>query len=429
MNDLTEARPIKASLRVPGDKAISHRAALLAVLAEGRTTIRSFSPAGDCEATLRVLRALGVRHGRDGEDLWVEGVGGEWRGAHPPEGHIDCGRSGTTMRLAAGLLAAAPGTSVLTGHPQLLRRPMERVAEPLRSMGADVRSEGGGGTAPLTITGGPLRGIRYRLPVASAQVKSAVLFAGIQADGTTSVIETIPTRDHSERMLSAMGAGVRVTTVDGGAEIALERSALRPLELLVPGDFSSAAPLIAAAALLRGSDLSVRGVGLNPTRTGLLRVLGRMGGDFIAETAGSHPEPWGEVRVRHQPLAATAVRPEEVPSLIDELPLVGVLATQAGGTTEVRGAAELRLKESDRIGGLVEGLRALGAEAEALEDGFVVTGPTPLRGGRCDALDDHRLAMAFAVAALVASGRVEVKGMGFVGDSFPGFIESLEALR
>jgi 3-phosphoshikimate 1-carboxyvinyltransferase len=265
--------------------------------------------------------------------------------------------------------------------------------------------------------------------VASAQVKSAILFAGIQAGGTTSVVEATPTRDHTERILSAMGVDVRVDSADGVTRIAVQRSSLDPLDLLVPGDFSSAAPLLVAAALIGGSELSVRGVGLNPTRTGLLRVLERMGSDVTAEVTAAGAEPSGEVRVRQRPMEGTRIGPEEVPGLIDELPLVGVLATQADGTTEVRGAAELRLKESDRIAGLVDGLRALGARAEPLEDGFVIHGPTPLRGGRCDARDDHRLAMAFAVAALIASGPVEVKGMGFVGDSFPGFAESLAEVR
>jgi 3-phosphoshikimate 1-carboxyvinyltransferase len=423
--------------RVPGDKAISPRAAILAALARGTSVVRGFSPAGDCDRTLRALLALGVRvepsDGRGTRTVVVDGPG--WEGLRPPPGPLDCGRSGTTMRLLAGVAAGLPVVSVLTGDDQLLRRPMDRVAEPLRRMGARVEL-GPDGRPPLTVRGGELQGIEYRLPVASAQVKSCVLLAGLRASGWTTVVEDVPTRDHTERLLEAMGARVERPTSEpwlgpslpGPVQVSVAAGPLDPLDLGVPGDLSSAAPIVAAAALLPGSDVLVEGVGLNPGRTGFLRILERMGAGLEVVPASDGVEPVGTLRVRHARLRGVTVTGPEVPAAVDELPLLGVLGTQAEGVTEVRGAAELRVKESDRIAGLVAGLRALGAAIEELPDGFVVEGPTRLRGGRCDARADHRLAMAFTVAGLVAEGPVEVVGMEFVGDSFPGFEEALRSL-
>ncbi len=281
----------------------------------------------------------------------------------------------------------------------------------------------------MSIEGGTLTGIEYRLPVASAQVKSAVLLAGLRASGATTVVEAVPTRDHTERLLAWAGVSLRRVQAAGEVLTTVRPADPAPFEMTVPGDLSSAAPLIAAAALVPGSDLAVRGVGLNPTRAGFLRALERMGAWVEVTPSSGGPEPCGDVRVRHGPLRGLGVDSVYVPSLIDELPLLGLIATQAEGVTEVRGASELRVKESDRVAGLVAGLRVLGADAQETEDGFVVRGPTPLLGGRCDALADHRLAMTFVVAGLVASGPVGVEGMGFVADSFPGFLEALEGLR
>jgi 3-phosphoshikimate 1-carboxyvinyltransferase len=414
---------IVGTCRVPGDKSISHRAVILAALAQGISRIRGFSPAGDPASTLAAVRALGVRTelvpGTD--ELLIHGPVAE--GLREPV-LIDCGRAGTAMRLLAGVVASMPVTATLTGHPQLLRRPMGRVAAPLRDMGAGVELNHGD-TAPIRVTGGALRGIEHRPAVASAQVKSAVLLAGLRAQGRTTVREPIPTRDHTERMLAATGA-----TCGASAGLAwVEPSALSPLDLSVPGDPSSAAFLWATAAIVPGSSLAVEAVGLNPGRTGFLRILERMGGSVLVEAGPEQGgEPVGSVRVRHAPLQAVRVEPDEVPSAIDELPLVGLLATQADGVTEVRGAAELRVKESDRIAGLVAGLRALGADAEELDDGFAVRGPTPLHGAVVDALTDHRLAMTFAVAALIAEGPVEVEGLLYADDSFPGFEAALAGL-
>jgi 3-phosphoshikimate 1-carboxyvinyltransferase len=324
----------------------------------------------------------------------------------------------------AGVLAGGAARVVLTGEPQLLRRPMDRVAEPLRRMGARVDTTDG--RAPMTVAGGGLSGMEHRLAVPSAQVKSAILLAGLRASGTTTVIEPVPTRDHTERLLRWLGLPLETEA----GRVSVRAAEPPPFETEIPGDLSSAAPVLAAAALVPGSDVTVEDVGLNPTRTAFLDLLRRMGAAVEVlprEEAG--PEPLGGVRVRHGPLQAVSPGGGEIAGLIDELPLVGVLATRAEGTTVVRGAGELRVKESDRITGLVRGLRGLGADAEELPDGFAVRGPARLRGGACDAGDDHRLAMAFAVAGLAASDPVAVRGMASVSDSFPGFSETLGALR
>jgi 3-phosphoshikimate 1-carboxyvinyltransferase len=365
---------------------------------------------------------------RRGDELVVEGRNDS--GASLPRPLVvDCGRSGTTMRLLAGVVAALPSEVHLTGHVQLLARPMERVAVPLRLMGATVGTAVGG-RPPLTVRGGDLHGICFQSPIASAQVKSAVLLAGLSAAGETEVLEVVPTRDHTERMLAAMGAAITVTREGKGTRVVVRPSLLHPVRVAVPGDASSAAVIAAAAALVPGSDVRIESVLGNPTRAGLLDVLRRMGAvvEVIPGTQSEAAEPAVSWRVRQAPLGATSVAAKEVPLLVDELPLVGLLATQATGTTVVRGAAELRVKESDRIRGLVEGLEALGADVEELADGFAVTGPTPLHGGVCDSLTDHRLAMTFALAGLIASEPVTVLGMEFVEDSFPGFEACLGSL-
>lgn len=414
--------PLRGGARVPGDKSISHRLVILAAVARGVSRIRGSSPAGDFEATLDALSRLGVGAARDADDLMIEGRG--WDGLARPEGPLDCGRSATTIRLLMGVLAGTGLLVELTGDPQLRRRPMDRVAEPLRRMGARVDTTDG--CPPVTVTGGPLTGVEHRLPVASAQVKSAILLAGLRAEGTTTVVEPGASRDHTERLLAWLGAPIEAAP----GRVAVRSAELEPFDLAVPGDPSSAAPLLTAAALVRGSDITVGGVGLNPTRTAFLGVLARMGARIETgpEPVGG-PEPAGYIRLRHAPLVATTVEPEEVPGLIDELPLLGVVGAAAEGTTVVRGARELRMKESDRIASLVGELRALGVAAEELPDGFAVRGPKRLTGGRVDAEGDHRMAMAFAVAGLAAEAPVWVRGMDRVADSYPGFLDALEALR
>jgi 3-phosphoshikimate 1-carboxyvinyltransferase len=421
---LHASRPLRGTARVSSDKAISHRAAILGALAHGRSVLWNFSPAGDCRSTLVVLTALGVPIVEADGALEVHG-GGTERLA-PPAAPLDCGRSATTMRLMAGAVAGTRFGVRLTGDRQLLTRPMDRIVEPLRRMGASLRWEIG---RDLEIRGGALNGIEHHPEVPSAQVKSCLLLAGLHAEGRTTIVEPVPTRDHTERLIRAMGLPVERETSSSGVAVSVRAGSLHPIEVHVPGDPSSAAALAAGAAIVPGSDVVIAGIDLNPTRTGFFRALERMGAEVEFEVVREEPEPVGSVRVRHRPLHAISVTAPQVPAMIDELPLLALLATQAEGATEVRGAAELRRKETDRISGVVDGLRALGAELEELADGFVVRGSTPLRPGQCDAHRDHRLAMTFSLAGLITSGSVLVRGMEYVDDSFPGFAAALEALR
>ncbi len=419
--------PLRGRLRVPGDKSISHRALLLGAIGEGETRIKGFLPAADCLATLRCVQALGVEVERISHgSLLVHGRG--MGGLQEPLDVLDCGGSGTTMRLLSGILAGRPFYSVLTGNAQLLRRPMGRIVQPLRRMGATILGRDGGRLPPLTIQGGGLRGIDYALPVASAQVKSTVLLAGLQAEGRTVVREPGPARDHTERMLAAMGADIRV---DGRTIILNPRpSPLGHLHITVPGDVSSAAFFIVAACLIPRSDLTIASVGVNPTRTGLLEALRAMGADLTLENerdAGG--EPVADVVARTSELRGVEVGGEWIPRLIDELPILAVAATQAKGRTVVRDAAELRVKETDRVATTVEELRKLGAEIEARPDGFIVEGPTELRGARVESHGDHRLAMSLAVAGLLARGETVVSDTECIADSFPGFERVLAGLR
>lgn len=417
---------IWGTLSVPGDKSISHRAAILASLAEGQSTIYNFLPGGDCRATLGCLRALGVSiHELGATTLQIEGQG--LTGLKEPVQPLDCANSGTTMRLLAGLLAAQPFFSVLTGSQQLLRRPMRRVVDPLRQMGATVLGRQDDRLAPLAISGGNLRAIDYRLPVASAQVKSAILLAGLYTDGLTVVREPGPARDHTERMLAAMGAPIQVL----GRVISIERPRrpLRPLRITVPGDLSSAAFLLAAGLLVKGSQITITGVGINPRRTGLLDIVREMGGEVcLANEREEAGEPVADVTVRHSPLRGVEVGGELIVRTIDELPVLAVIATQTQGRTVVRDAAELRVKETDRIATIAAELRKLGARIEERSDGFVVEGPVPLRSAPVHSHGDHRLAMALAVAGLVAEGPVLIEDADCVADSFPGFERMLHKL-
>jgi len=423
-----QQRRLFGRCQVPSDKSISHRAAILAACSPGTSEIMNFSPAGDCRASLALVRSLGCQVSQTGSRLAITGLPAS-TAPRTIVGALDCGRSGTTMRLGAGLAAGLPLTLQLTGHPQLLRRPMERVAAPLRQMGAEVTTAPAG-RPPIEIHGGDLVGIEYVPSPSSAQVKSAVLIAALRASSPTTVMEPVPTRDHTERMLAAMDASIEVADSEHGRSIRLEPGTLSPVRLSIPGDASSASVLAAAVALVPGSEVVLERVSGNPTRTQFFKVLAQMGTnvEFAPASDLAGPEPVTDIRVRQRPLTAVLIAADEVPLLIDELPLIGLLATAAEGVTEVRGAAELRTKESDRIAGLVAGLRALGADAEELQDGFIVHGPTQLGGGLCDALTDHRLAMTFTLAGLVSSGAVEVTGGEFVADSFPGFFTTLREL-
>jgi 3-phosphoshikimate 1-carboxyvinyltransferase len=406
---------------VPGDKSISHRALLLGAVSDGPTEIRGFGRSGDTESTLAAVRALGVQVEDDGGFLTVHGAG--LRGLRPAA--VDCGNAGTLARLIAGLLAFQDGVFMLTGDESLSSRPMERVAGPLRQMGAQIDSTEG--RLPLTVTGAPLQAIDYELPVASAQVKSAILLAALGATGRTTVIEPVPTRDHTELMLRA--AGVRVTVRPTSVSVD-PPAKLRLGEVEVPGDFSSAAPFIVAATLVPESRITIHDVSLNPRRTGLLDVLDRMGGRVgVLARRRLGGEQVGDLEVRSAELTATSIRLEEVPLLVDELPLFALLAAGARGESRVRGAAELRVKETDRIEATVDALRAIGAHARATDDGLVVTGvPTRPRGGRVEARGDHRIAMLGAVAGLWSREGVEIEGAETAAISFPGFYDLIDRI-
>jgi len=412
---------LRGTAAVPGDKSIAHRALLLGALAEGPTTITGLPEGADVRSTLGAVRALGAEVVRDGTVARVTGAGAAL--GRPEPVAIDCGNSGTTMRLVAGLAAGGPGPVTLDGDTSLRRRPMERVAEPLRRMGARVETTGG--HAPLRVAPGrPLTGTEVVLPVASAQVKSAVLLAGLRARGTTRVTEPLASRDHTERLLVHLGAtlardGTSVTIAGG--------QRLHGAPISVPGDLSSAAFLIVAALLVPGSELRLRDVGINPTRTGALSILRRMGA-AIAVEAGREAagEPRADLVVRAGPLRGTAITPAEVPAAVDELPVLAVAAALAEGPTTLAGAEELRIKESDRLAALGQ-LALLGAQVEVRADGFLIhgSGGRRLRGGRIDPRGDHRIAMAFAVAGLAAAEGVEVADPGCVDVSFPGFFVRL----
>jgi 3-phosphoshikimate 1-carboxyvinyltransferase len=412
------AAALDGHFALPGDKSISHRALLLGAVSDGETVIRGFGRSADTESTLAAVRALGAEVD-DAETVTVHGAG--LRGLR--SARIDCGNAGTLARLVTGLLAFQEGEFTLTGDASLSSRPMERIASPLRSMGAQIETDDG--HLPLRIEGALLTAIDYELPVASAQVKSAVLLAALGAQGRTTVLEPTPTRDHTELMLRE--AGVRVTTRPTSVSVEPPRT-LRLDAVDVPGDFSSAAPFIVAATIVPESRITIHDVGLNPRRTGLLDVLDRMGarvGVLARRRFGQ--EPGGDLEVRSAELTATEIDASEVPLLIDELPLFALLAAHARGTSRVRGAAELRLKESDRIDALVDALRALGLRAKGHDDGFEVTGvPTRPRGGRIDARGDHRIAMLGAVAGVASREGVEIEGFESVGVSFPGFHDLLE---
>ena len=412
---------LEGHFAVPGDKSISHRALLLGAISDGTTVIRGFGRSGDTESTLAAVRALGVQVDEAGDELHVHGVG--LRCLESAE--IDCGNAGTLARLLVGLLVFQEGTFTLTGDESLSVRPMERVAGPLRLMGAQI--EATDGHLPLTITGAPLHAIDYELPVASAQVKSAILLAGLGAVGRTTVIEPVPTRDHTELMLRAAGASVSIRPNSVSVEGA-ERISVGAVD--VPGDFSSAAPFIAAASLVPESRLTIHDVSLNPRRTGLLTVLDRMGSRVgILSRSRLGPEPVGDLEIRTGELTATTIRTEEVPLLVDELPLFGLLAAGSRGSSWVYGAAELRLKETDRIEAVVAALRGIGGRAQAHEDGFSVTGvPTRPRGGRVDARGDHRIAMLGAVAGLWSRDGVQIEGADSAAISFPGFFQLLDQI-
>lgn len=414
------AKRLVGSVQFPGDKSISHRHAMLAAIAEGTSEIHFFSSSADCQSTLDCLKKLGVKIGRKNNVVTVRGAGLE--GLRAPARSLDAGNSGSTMRMLAGILAGQSFRSKITGDAALSRRPMRRVIEPLTRMGARIEAAEGG-LPPLEIEGGKLRPIRYELPTPSAQVKSAVLFAGLFAEGETEIIEAIPTRDHTEIALEQMGAEIgrhRGTIAIRG------RARLQGNKIFVPGDISSAAFFLIAALLVPESNLVLHNVGLNPTRTAILDLLVPMGGRVkVLNVEMVNGELLGDLHVESSALQGGEVPPQAVPGLIDELPVLAVLGTQTALGLSFRGAAELRVKESDRIGVVAENLRRMGAEVEEFSDGLRVGGRQRLRGAEIDSHGDHRIAMAFAVAGLIAEGTTVIRDSACVDISFPEFFETL----
>jgi 3-phosphoshikimate 1-carboxyvinyltransferase len=418
---ITPTRHFRGRFTLPGDKSLSHRLAILAALAEGESRLTNFSTAEDCASTLNCLERLGVATRRRGRTVEVLGRGASGLRA-PGRRPLDAGNSGSTLRMMAGVVAGRPFRTVLTGDASLRRRPVERVAEPLRAMGAKATSESG--RPPLAIEGGALQGITWDLPVPSAQVKTAVLLAGLQAEGRTTVREPSPSRDHTERLLPAFGVALER---EGGAVSVQGGATLSPVSLEVPGDASSAAFLVVAGLVVPDAFVHVEGVLLNPGRTAYLEVLREMGGQVETGVREEGVEPVGWIEVRSSRLAGVTVTPGRVASLIDEMPALAVAAAFAEGEFSVSGAAELRVKESDRIAAMVEGLSAMGADVTARPDGFVVRGGRPLRGAAVRAHADHRIAMALAVAGLAAEeGATTIEDGRCVAVSFPEFPALLE---
>ncbi len=418
-----QSRALRGEVVPPGDKSISHRAAILNSIAFGRGRINNFSPSADFRSTVSCLRALGVEVEDQGTSVSVFGKGME--GLTEPADVLDAGNSGTTMRLLAGLLSAQPFLSIITGDESLRSRPMDRLIQPLRLMGADIWGREYGSRAPLVIKGGQLHGIRYQLPVASAQVKSAILLAGLFAQHDTTVEEPAFSRDHTERMLQAMGGKIEIE----GRRITLSPSPLSAIDLHIPGDLSSAAFWLVAGAIHPHAEIKIQDVGVNPKRSGIIDVLKAMGADIRVEGERMEGgEPVAHISVRSSSLVGTHVAGELVPRLIDEIPVLAVAACVAEGTTVIRDAQELRVKEADRIATTAQELSKFGAEIEELPDGMVIHGEKQLRGAECHSHQDHRLAMALGIAALVAEGESVVHGAEAVDFSYPGFWRDLARL-
>lgn len=423
-------KQLHAEFRVPGDKSMSHRAAILAGLAQGTSTVTNFLPSEDCVNTLKAMQALGVEveilEELEGYGPTAMRIAGRAMNLSAPEKPIDCGNSGTGMRLLAGMLAAQSFETELFGDESLSSRPMGRITVPLEKMGAQIETLGEkAGCAPLRIHGRELQPITYELPVASAQVKSAVLLAGLFAPGKTTVVQPIPTRDHTERMLADFGIAPQIE----GTSISVEGGRMpKAIDFIVPGDISSAAFWLVAAAAMPGSKLLIRDVGLNPTRTAIVKVLIRMGARVIDVEHRSAGEPIGNLEIHGAELHGTTITPEEVPNLIDEIPVIAVAAALAKGKTIIRNAKELRVKETDRIATVVENLRKMGGVVEEFEDGMEIEGGHPLHGAELESYGDHRIAMAFAIAGLFASGETIVNNTACVNTSYPGFAYHLDAI-
>ena len=416
---------LRGSLTIPGDKSIYHRSVMFGSLAQGTTEITHFLKGADCLSTISCFRSMGVEiQEKDGKIL-VHGRG--LRGLKRPEGVLDCGNSGTTTRLLSGILCAQDFDSAVTGDASIQKRPMNRILIPLTQMGARIRSASGNGCAPLIIQGSPLHGIHYQSPVASAQVKSAILLAGLYAEGETRVTEPFLSRNHSELMLSHFGADVRT---EGTTAIIRPAKELYACPVEVPGDISSAAFFLAAGLLVPDSEILIRNVGMNPTRSGVLTVLQNMGADITVINQNSRSgEPAADLLVRTSRLHGTCIEGELIPTLIDEIPILALTACFAEGETIIRDAAELKVKESNRLKVMAEGLSSMGARVQETEDGMIIQGGAPLHGAVIDSCMDHRIAMSFAVAGLAAEGETTIRRADCVNISYPKFYEDLQSLQ
>ncbi|RKJ45917.1 3-phosphoshikimate 1-carboxyvinyltransferase [bacterium 1XD8-76] len=420
---LQSIRRLRGEVIVPGDKSISHRAVMFGALAEGKTEITGFLRGADCLSTISCFRQLGISIEETADKIIVHGKG--LHGLRAPVSTLDTGNSGTTMRLISGILAGQNFTSVLTGDSSIQRRPMRRIMTPLSQMGASIRSIKENNCAPLEITGSSLHGISYMSPVASAQVKSAVLLAGLYADGETSVTETAISRNHTELMLRSFGADIRTDHLTATIR---PNPALHAMDIHVPGDISSASYFIVAGSLVPDSEILIRNVGINPTRDGIIRVAREMGADITLFNEKNTGEPVADLLVKSRSLHGITIGGDIIPTLIDELPIIAVMAAAADGTTVIRDAAELKVKESDRIAVMTENLSAMGCDITATQDGMIIHGRNALQGAVIDPHSDHRIAMSFAVAAMIADGETEIKDAGCVTISYPDFYDDLKKL-
>lgn len=421
---LQPAAHIRGEVTVPGDKSISHRAVMFGAISDGRTEIQNFLEGADCLSTISCFRSMGIEIEKKQNQILVHGKG--LRGLTAPSGILDCGNSGTTTRLISGILSPQPFTSTLTGDDSIKKRPMNRIIEPLAMMGADIKSLNGNGCAPLQICGRPLHGIHYHSKVASAQVKSAILLAGLYAEGETRVTEPKLSRNHTELMLKRFGADVRT---EGTTAVIRPASHLTGTNILVPGDISSAVYFVAAALILPNSEVLIKNVGINPTRAGLLTVCKNMGAQIsLVNESHEGSEPTADLLVHSSNLKGTVIEGDLIPAMIDELPTVALMACFAEGTTVIRDAAELKVKESNRIAIMVENLSAMGADIVETEDGMIIHGGKPLHGAVIDSHKDHRIAMTFAVAALAAGGETEILDADCVSISYPRFYDELNRL-
>ncbi|MFT9847579.1 3-phosphoshikimate 1-carboxyvinyltransferase [Aneurinibacillus sp. REN35] len=425
MTTIQGVQRINGTITVPGDKSISHRAVMFSALAEGTTTIEGFLPGADCLSTISCFRKLGIVIEQEGDRVRVEGKG--WYGLKEPSDILDIGNSGTTIRLIMGILATQPFHSVLIGDESIARRPMKRVTDPLRQMGADIAGRQNGEYTPLSVRGGTLRGMEYHSPVSSAQIKSAVLLAGLGSVGETTVYEPELSRDHTERMLRSFG--VQVESFAGGVRVQGGQRLVSPGHIRVPGDISSAAFPLVAAAVIPESHIIVQNVGLNPSRSGIIDVLKEMGADVVLHNEREEGgEPVADIEITYAPLKGIEISGAIIPRLIDEIPIIAVLATQAEGITVIKDAAELKVKETNRIDTVVAELRKMGARIEPTDDGMVIYGKSALVGAVCDSHGDHRIGMAAAVAGLAAAGETMIVNAESINVSFPGFFSTLQEI-